>query len=387
MNILTIPFRSARQKPLRFMLLLTVFTLGVSSIVGLQTVSKEVGHSMEQKLTSYGANILITPTTETLTVSYGGFDMGNMLYEMRYLPEAETVQSIRSIGHKDRLAAVAPKLVSMAQVNGKAVGVVGVRWDQELNLKSFWTVDGRYPENADDLIAGAEAARALHLAPGVTLRLLGGDFVVAGVLAPTGGEDDKVLFTELGTLQSLTSRPNQVNYVEAAALCSGCPIDDITSQMASVLQGVDIKALQSVIKQRMFSINFVQQLAMAVGLVILVTACAMVGLSMLSAVNERKREIGLLRCLGYGKGRVFLVFCVEALALGCLSGALGYSAGLGLSEQVLVSLDVAESTSVAFDPLMLILCAGAMAALSALSAAIPSWKASRVDPAQAVISV
>ena len=43
------------------------------SIVALYQVSLVIGTSMEMKLSTYGANILVSPSNETLSVSYGGF--------------------------------------------------------------------------------------------------------------------------------------------------------------------------------------------------------------------------------------------------------------------------------------------------------------------------
>ena len=82
MNILTIPLRNTWRKPTRTMLLLMVFTLGVMSIVALYQVSLVIGTSMEKKLSKYGANILVLPSTETLSVSYGGFHLGASFFSL-----------------------------------------------------------------------------------------------------------------------------------------------------------------------------------------------------------------------------------------------------------------------------------------------------------------
>ena len=71
MNILTIPLRCARQKWPRVLALLCIFMLGVASIAALYKVSVAVGEGFEKKLTAFGANIIISPKRETLTVSYG----------------------------------------------------------------------------------------------------------------------------------------------------------------------------------------------------------------------------------------------------------------------------------------------------------------------------
>jgi putative ABC transport system permease protein len=113
----------------------------------------------------------------------------------------------------------------------------------------------------------------------------------------------------------------------------------------------------------------------------------MVGLSMLSAVNERKKEIGVLRSLGYSRGRVFAIFSSEALFLGLLSGVLGYLAGHAAGLQVLQALDVAAEGARPLNGLHLAAAGAGMALVAVCSAAFPAWKASRVQPAETLIAL
>ena len=91
MNIVTIPISNIRKKPTKTVLLVMVFALGVMSIIALHQVSLVVGESLEKKLNAYGANIIVSPHTETLSVSYGGFHMGDMLYDVDDLREKATI--------------------------------------------------------------------------------------------------------------------------------------------------------------------------------------------------------------------------------------------------------------------------------------------------------
>ncbi|WP_272698930.1 ABC transporter permease [Desulfovibrio sp. Fe33] len=387
MNILTIPLRNSRRKPWRTGLLTLVFTLGVMSVVSLDDVSRVIGDSLEKKLTAYGANILVAPKEETLAVSYGGFTLGAMNMGEHSLSGAETVEAVRSIGLKDRIAAVAPKFITSTAIRGHRVGVVGVHWRDELGIKSYWALDGTYPKAERDLIAGSVAASRLGLGIGDAVQLGGDAYTVTGILHQTGDDDDKMLITDLASLQRTMDAPNRIHFVEVSALCSGCPIEDIVAQIREALPEMRVTALQSVVKQRMYSVTFVKDLAMIVSLVILLTASAMVGISMLSAVNERKKEIGILRSLGYSRGQVFAIFCVEAFFIGVLAGAVGYAAGYAVSFRILDVLDVAAGADVAFNWLRYGGVCGVIACLSVTAALIPAWKASKVEPSEALLSL
>lgn len=387
MNILTIPLRSSRRKWLRTLLLATVFTLGVSSIVALHQVSKVVGHSLEEKLTAFGANILVSPRTDTLRVSYGGMNLGDMLVDVRHLDETNVRQRIAGIENAANVAAVAPKLVIMRELGGMPLGVVGVRFADERGVKGYWAVNGDYPDGPGQVLLGSAVADRLGLGAGDSLASVGMDAVATGVLHPTGGDDDNVVLADLGWVQDMAGLPGAVSFVEVAALCAGCPIEEITTQIAAAMPDVEVKALKSVVQSRMYSVNFVQRLILAVSVIILLTACSMIGLSMLSAVNERRREIGVLRSLGYSRAGIFGIFCFEALAVGVVSGLAGYAAGHLASFKVIAALDVAGTAAPAFSAGQLLLTCLMVAALSALASALPAYKAARIEPSEALVSL
>lgn len=387
MNVITIPLKSMRRKPTKTILLLLVFSLGVMSIVALYQVSLVVGYSLEKKLSAYGANIVVKPMTEKLSVSYGGFHMGDMLYDIQEMEEAETTAAIQSIALKERISVVAPKFISVAKVREMPTGIVGVRWKQELGIKSYWATNGTFPQKSTEVLLGFNAAKNLGLGQGDTARIFGKQFTVSGILYETGSDDDGVILMDLGELQRAVEQPGAVSFVEVAALCAGCPIEDIVGQIKSALPAASVVALQNVVNQRMSSIHFVQKLALFISLVILVTASAMVGLSMLSAVNERKKDIGILRSLGYARSKIFFVFCFEAAIIGLLAGTVGYFSGLAASAKALQFLSMAEGMSPVFSLSQLLVCVVLFPAITVLAAIYPSWKGASIEPSEALITI
>lgn len=387
MNILTIPLRNTRRKWIKTLLLLVVFTLGVTSIVSLNYVSSQVGESLEKKLTAFGANILVMPKSEKLTVSYGGFSMGDMLLGVSDLSESEVMTKVRSIELKNNISVVAPKLVAMAKVGDTAVGIVGVRWEHEKVLKGYWALQGDFPTADNGVVVGSKAAAKLGLATGDTVNLGDAQAVVSGVLMPTGSDDDSVIFAGMDYAQQHFGTPDRVNFVEVAALCAGCPIEDIVHQIQEALPGTEIQAMQSIVKQRMYSVHFVEKLILTVSLVILFIACCMVGVTMLNSVNERIKEIGLMRSLGFSRASVFAIFCFEAMLIGLGAGLIGYLAGFSLSIKVLALLDMAKEATLTFNPGDMALTCLLIVGVSVLSAFFPAWKASSIEPSEALISL
>jgi len=389
MTIFTLPLRHVRAKWLRAMLLVTIFTIGLASMSGLYQVSTFIADNMEKKMISFGANILITPKHETLQISYGGYSLGDVTLDEQPIRLDEALKAIYGIESRENIAIVAPKMLAMSRISGQAVALVGVQWKEEFHLKGYWEVEGNFPEidSLDIVLAGATAARKLGLAPGHILEMSGHRLHISGVLKPTGSDDDAVLFVPLTFAQYIAAKEGQASFLEVAALCAGCPIDKIVTQLQAVLPDTDVRALAQVVESRMYSVHFAQNLAFSVSLVILITACAMLFMSMLSSVAERRREIGIMRAVGFSRANIFTVFVSEAIGIGCVSGMMAYALGQFLTVYVLRKLHLAEAVSLGFQgaPFMILVLLAALTA--AIAAAFPAWRASLVEPAEALVSL
>ncbi len=237
------------------------------------------------------------------------------------------------------------------------------------------------------LLAGAAVAERLKLTPGQAILLNGEQFHVEGVLQSTGSDDDNVLFAHMTEAQKLFHAPDAASFIEVAALCSGCPIEDIVDELSASLPGQDIRALRQVVAQRMYSISFAQNMALVVTVVILFSACVMVVMSMLVSVNERRKEIGLLRAVGFSRRAVFFVFAAEALVIGFLAGTTGYAAGYFAGSKVLVAMQIEAAAYPAFSFAALFGYGLMASALAVLAAAFPACKAARANPAEALTSL
>jgi len=389
MTIFTLPLRHVRAKWLRALLLAAIFTIGLASMSGLYQVSTLIADNMERKMISFGANILVTPKHETLQISYGGYSLGGVTLDEQPILLDTALKAIDGIEFRANIAIVAPKMLATSRIAGQAAALVGVQWEKEFHLKGYWEVEGSFPEihSLDDVLAGAGAARKLGLTPGQILEVGDHRLHLSGVLKPTGSDDDAVLFVPLTLAQRIAAKEGQASFLEVAAMCSGCPIDGIVTQLQAVLPDTDVRALAQVAESRMYSVHFAQNLAFSVSLVILITACAMLFMSMLSSVAERRREIGIMRSVGFSRTNIFTVFVSEAIGIGCVSGMLAYVLGQFLTAYVLRQLHLAGDVSLEFQGVSFMILVLLAALTAAIAAAFPAWRASLVEPAEALVSL
>ncbi|MFX0013149.1 MAG: ABC transporter permease [Promethearchaeota archaeon] len=112
--------------------------------------------------------------------------------------------------------------------------------------------------------------------------------------------------------------------------------------------------------------------------------------SMLMAVNERVKEIGVYKCIGGLDGHIVRLFIVEALFLGALGGSIGAIVGLGMG--LLINLNrfsLDELTAqITANPLIFIslfgVCLFIALFLTALATFIPARRAANLSPAEAL---
>lgn len=103
---------------------------------------------------------------------------------------------------------------------------------------------------------------------------------------------------------------------------------------------------------------------------------------MLASITERIREIGVRRAVGAKARDIFTQIVVESAVIGFIGGLLGLVASTGIM-QLLISISPAENAPVVELEAVLI-SFGFAVLIGILSGLYPAWKASRLDPIEAL---
>lgn len=112
--------------------------------------------------------------------------------------------------------------------------------------------------------------------------------------------------------------------------------------------------------------------------------------TLLMSVQERTREIGLMKALGMSSGRVFGLFSMEAVMIGVMGSLIGVGLGVvvGLvGNQILVDgplSGVAGLVLYAIDPLALLGIVGLILLIAFIAGTLPAARAARKDPIEAL---
>lgn len=212
---------------------------------------------------------------------------------------------------------------------------------------------------------------------------MGQTFRVRGIFDRSGTQDDGTIFVPLGVAQRLFDKKEKLTGI-----------------------GVKLKDLSRIdgFSERVFEIPSVQVITMAqvqrtlldllgtarffIGTVAIVAvAIAVLGVmnTMLIAVFERTREIGVMRAIGASRGDVFALICAETLTICTIGGIAGGGiAVLGsrmASEAVRAILPFSPpGVLVQIDGILLIGGIAMAVGMGILAGIIPGWRASRLHP-------
>ncbi len=382
MRLETIAINNLRRRKSRLAFLIAGLLIGIATVVTLISLSTTLTEDIQIKMENYGANILITPQSDDLSLNYGGINLGGVSLDPQEIREAD-LSKISGIRNSRNIAAVAPKVLGALEVRGQRVMMMGVDPEKEFQLKKWWKVNGLPLKNEYDLVAGAEVAAKLGLVLGDSVEIGGETFTLTGILANTGSQDDQILIASLPVTQRLLGKEGTVSLVEVAALCGDCPVSEMVTQISEVLPGVNVSAIQQVVKTRMHALDQFRNFSLAVAAVVLLIGALVVFVTMMGSVNERTREIGIFRALGFRRSHIMHLILLESTVVSIVAGILGFLVGMGVTYLVL-PLMTENEVSMHWDPLL----AGGAVLLALLVGAsasfYPALKASRLDPTEAL---
>ena len=386
MRLHHITWKNIKTHPAKVALLVAGLAVGVAVIVGLYTVSKAMHMDLMDKIDEYGANMVITPKSESLPLTYAGVTVGGLQYSSQLLTEKD-LEKIRTIKNSANVNIVSPKLLGIVEVNGSKLMLAGVRFKDELKLKKWWEVkQGGRPANEREILLGGKAARELGASAGESLNISGQTFRVAGVLAQLGTEEDELIFIGIKQAQAILKRPGEVSFVEVSAYCKDCPIDDIVEQIKWKLPGAKVAAVRQAAETRDAVIGQFNLFSLILSVTMGVVAALVVFTNTLSAVRERRREIGIFRAVGYRQSHIAFIVLLESAIVGLAAGVSGYLTGFmaaGYIAPVATGMDV----GVVFDPIVAAIAIGSVVGLSLLASLYPAVVAARLDPSEALNSI
>jgi putative ABC transport system permease protein len=233
---------------------------------------------------------------------------------------------------------------------------------------------------------------------GQTVRINNTPFVVVGVAAAKGqsaqGQDyDDVAFVPVSTFQAKIQGGLQ-KFVSGSVFVGADPSLGTTAAQNEITALLRERHQLRGGAPDDFQVRNLAEMASAQEegadtMTTLLTAIAAVSLAvggigimniMLVSVTERTREIGVRMAIGAKPRHILLQFLVEALTLSLLGGLLGVTAGWGAARYMATKF----GWTMVIEPQIVAIAVGFSAAVGVIFGLYPAYKASRLDPIQAL---
>lgn len=215
-------------------------------------------------------------------------------------------------------------------------------------------------------------------------------YVVVGVLEPSNTPADRVIWIPLEGIQKMTGHDPQTASDISAILIKLKAGSAIAGQRLSLMynkQGSRMTfawPIGQIMAQLFNKIAWVDRVLELVAYLVGCVATTSVLASIYNSMNERRREIAILRALGAQRSAIFSVIILEAAAI----AGLGMLASFFLYSGIMMTVAsiVRAQTGVVLDPSafhpVMIWAPLGMVGLSALAGVVPAVKAYRTDVAE-----
>ncbi|GAB4234195.1 MAG: ABC transporter permease [Deltaproteobacteria bacterium] len=380
MNLRVLAWKNLLRRKSRALFTGMGIFLGIGTFVALSVLTTQMRRSVQDRLDRYGANILVVPKTDELSLGFGDIALGGAQVAHAKLTSKDE-EAIRSIPLGERLRLVVPVFLAAADASGKDVVWMGIPAREVPSARPWWKVSGSAKLDSGEVLLGSEAAALLDKGPGGSVTSRGKTFRVAGVLAPTGEKEDGMVIAGIGDVRSLSKSPGAVTFFEVAALCKDCPVEDIVAQIGDALPGARVTAIRQVVESRKAAVDQFRRLGLGVSIIVLAIGGLMVFVTVMGGVQERTREIGVLRAVGFRRGAILSLLFWETGWISLFSSVAG--AALGVAAAALLSpLFGIAISGAAVSPAILGIAIGTV--LGLLGAVPPARKAAALSPTEAI---
>jgi ABC-type lipoprotein release transport system permease subunit len=304
--------QSLWQRSSRTLLTFVAIGLTVGTIMAIEAIIRGVSEQMTEIGLGADAQIVIRQA-DVADTSLSAIDerVGDRLAA---LPGVESVSGMLMY------AAMLPDNAGFFVLQGYA--------PNEYAIRRFEIVEGTSLTGNHQVVLGRMMAEAMHKGVGQTIDLTGHRYQIVGIFETGVGWEEAGGIVSLREAQAFAGRPRKVTlYLVKVGDPNAAPalVDGINQSLPEVhasLAGDFASAMPDMQNANRF-MNVLSFLTILVGGIGVLN-------TMLMAVYERTREIGVLRAVGWGKRAVLGNVMKEATLLGVLGGVVGIFLALAL---------------------------------------------------------
>lgn len=316
-----------RRRKGKAILMIAGLAVAVAAFVLVVSLILSLRAAVDDKLSKYGSNMVVAPSSPQLSLSYGGLNVGGAgTGRVRLLRDAD-LTALRAVPSASRIAAAVPVLLHPVKVDGRPIIAMGTDIPRALKVKLWWRIEGRAPSRPDEVLVGLNVRNELGLQVGDRLSVQGRRMIVSGVLWETGGEEDNVMVMDRAALGRLTGERNRLNFIEVTASDVRF-VDALSREIKAKVAGTSVSSVKKSIQFTTQANTSLEKFGLAATALIVTISGLVVAITMLASVKERQKEIGVLRAVGYKQRHISRLIFIETAMISSAAAGLGVTAGL-----------------------------------------------------------
>jgi putative ABC transport system permease protein len=369
MNLATLALRNLRRRPGRTAVLVLSVGLAVATALALVALSAGIENSVSKAVDERGADATVSQRETSDVLS--GFVPDSLEARLRAVADV--------IGVAGELAMFAP-----VERNQQML-ILG--WSE---ASFFWPRmplrDGRRPQPAEGRVAllGPGAAERLNKRVGDVINVFDEAFRVIGITDYASVFNRGLIIVPLRDLQEVGFRQNQVTmfHLEFRRNAPAGKFDRIKSQIEQFGRVLVTPTDQLLRHDRNLAVQ--KAISRAVSIIALVMGSLSVFSALLTAIQERAREIGIMMAIGWSNRRIMISIVIEGFLVGLIGAIIGIPMGFAASQTLSGLPTIGAYFS--FQPTsdMILPSFGFTTLLCILGSIYPAWRATLHAPAEAL---
>ena len=219
-----------------------------------------------------------------------------------------------------------------------------------------------------------------------TIEIEGKTLKIAKCLFEQGSVDDIRIQCNLQDAQEILNLPGQISEIQAVdCLCfvpTNDPVAILRKEIAKVTPDAQVFQIKPIATARTKQRQLVRNVFAVIMPAVLITCGVWIGVLAIMNVRDRQAEIGIMRALGYGSGKITALFLGKAVIIGLLGAIAGFFAGTALALYFGPDIfQITAKTVVKPESSLLIWSLIAAPVFAAVSSFIPAMIAVTCDPA------
>jgi putative ABC transport system permease protein len=265
---------------------------------------------------------------------------------------------------------------------------------------------GRDVASTGEVVLGSDFAHEFRKNAGTTIDLpvrpsdakadfVNHSFTVVGVLAKTQTGPDTGAFINLKDAQMLLkdSLPAAIrDRIDTSALVTGMTVygkpgvnlDELSDTINNQVSGVKATKPSTIVNSFKSGGALFTAITTGAALLALIVGGLSVINTMLMAVTERVREIGLKKAVGAHTRHILREYLIEATLIGAIGGTIGLLLGWGITSLVNAATAASNLSLFLVSWRLVIIALAFSVGLGAIAGIIPALRASRMDPVRAL---